>query len=98
MSGKYREGLKSAGKVGPLGRKVSVLARELRELAEAVKSLVDARANDQARVQAAAELRAADPMLSFVTRAELVEALESGQLPEAWITEPEEPESVSVDQ
>lgn len=91
MSGKYREGLKAAGKVGPLGRKVSVIAREVRELAETVKGVVEARANDQARAQAAADLRAADPMLTFVTRAELVEALESGEFPQSWLMEPEDP-------
>ena len=93
MSGKYREGLKAAGKVGPLGRKVSVLAREVRELTETVKAVIEARTNDQARAQAAADLRAADPMLLFVTRAELVEVLDSGELPEAWVQAPEDPET-----
>lgn len=93
MSGKYREGLKAAGKVGPLGRKVNVLAREVRELTETVKGVIEARANDQARAQAAADLRAADPMLTFVTRAEVVEALESGEFPEAWVQAAEDPET-----
>ena len=92
MSGKYREGLKAAGKVGPLGRKVNVLAREVRELTETVKAAAEERANDQARTQAAADLRAADPMLTYVTRAELVEALETGEFPESWLL-PEDPQT-----
>lgn len=71
-----------------LGRKVSKLARTVKEWAEL----------DATRTAAAAAAAAArDPWDTFVTRAELRHALETGELPESWtVTEPEQQEALQL--
>lgn len=83
MSGKYRDLLK--GDAAPKSA-LQALSRKVSKV-ESLTNKMFAEANAEKTRQAAAAA-ARDDMDRFVTRAELLEAIESGEPPQAWITAP----------